>query len=266
MKSAKILREKINSQAVTTGALVTFHYWPGIVEMSIRAGLDYLIIDLEHLTHNHEQVAEGCAIGRMMDFPVLIRPPQAELVPLRLAMDLGPCGLLVPYVESVATMDLVRDQAYLKPRGKRRPGGLGNLWVKDYNYATWKREVEDDLIIIPQIESKLGLAAADDIARHEVTTAIGVGPYDLSADLGCCWDPEDPREVDALARIRKAGRDAGKNMWMIGDASKLVPQGFTFLCIAEPIMLLEASLRNLSLAAKQGRTAPGSESVDKPLP
>ncbi|MBI4028258.1 MAG: hypothetical protein HY360_24950 [Verrucomicrobia bacterium] len=264
MKAAKILRQKIDSNRLTLGALATFHFWPGLVEIAMKAGLDYLIIDLEHLTFNAEMVAEACAIGRRMDFPILIRPPAAELTPIRLAMDLGPCGLLVPYIENLAAMNVIRDAVYMKPRGKRRPGGPGNRWVPNYQYATWKSEVEADLIILPQIESQLGLDNVDAIAKDPLTTAIAIGPYDLSADLGACWQAEHPKLTAAIQRIREAGRAAGKNMWMIGDPSSLVQKGFTFLCIAEAIMALEGALRDM---AQKARNNPSAAPVsDTPLP
>jgi hypothetical protein len=51
MKAAQILRGKIaDNGRVTTGVLCTFHFWPGMVELAIQAGLDHLIIDMEHLT------------------------------------------------------------------------------------------------------------------------------------------------------------------------------------------------------------------------
>jgi len=92
VKPAKILKQKIASGSLTLGALSTFHVWPGLVEIAKRAGLDYLIVDQEHFTHGHEKVAEICALGRLIDFPILIRPPAVELTHLRLAMDLGPTG------------------------------------------------------------------------------------------------------------------------------------------------------------------------------
>ncbi|MCB1091233.1 MAG: hypothetical protein KDL87_06865, partial [Verrucomicrobiae bacterium] len=117
MNAARLLRDKINTPGrIVTGALATFHFWPGLVEIAMKAGLDYLIIDLEHLTHDHSAVADACAIGRREDFPILIRPAAAEFTPLRLAMDLGPCGLLIPYVESSDTMRLIEEAVYLKPR------------------------------------------------------------------------------------------------------------------------------------------------------
>ncbi|MFW6060892.1 MAG: HpcH/HpaI aldolase family protein [Phycisphaeraceae bacterium] len=255
MKAARVLREKIESERVTVGALATFHFWPGLVECAMRAGLDYLIIDLEHLTHDQEAVATGCAMGRLADFPVLIRPPAAEMTRLRLAMDLGPCGLLVPYVESLETMAVIESAVRMPPRGKRRPGGMGNYWVSDVNYATWRDEVEEDFIVLPQIESRRGLEAVDEIAAHKLTTAIAIGPYDLSADLGVCWDGDAPELAAAKQRIREAGRKAGKNMWMIGDGATLVREGFTFLCVGEPVMAMEGALRQAGAAARGDVTA-----------
>lgn len=267
MKSAAILREKINSGRPTIGALATLHFWPELVEVARNAGLDYLIIDTEHLTHDAERVSTGCAIGRLIDFPVLIRPPETQYGPLRLAADLGPCGFLLPQVRGPEALDEARDALYMPPRGKRRPGGPGNRWPADFQYESWKRDVEQDWIVLPQIESPQGLANADAIAKHEITTAIAVGPYDLSACLGVCWQPQHPTLTSALERIRAAGRSAGKNMWMIGDGPTLLRQGFTFLCIAEPVYLLEASLRNAANALKNpAPAANASGASDKPLP
>jgi 2-keto-3-deoxy-L-rhamnonate aldolase RhmA len=247
MKAAQILRGKIaDNGRVTTGVLCTFHFWPGMVELAIEAGLDYLIIDMEHLTFDAAMVAEACAIGRRQDFAVLVRPPAAEFTPVRLAMDLGPCGLLIPMVETEQTMRVIQDAVYLKPRGRRRPGGPGNHWVADVNYESWKATVEDHLIVLPQIESRTGLDHVAEIANHPLTTAIAVGPYDLSADLGVCWDPEAVEFRDALKRIREAARTAGKNMWMIGDGPQLVKQGYRFLCIGEPTALLQTKIRELN--------------------
>src|SRR5690606_37362116 len=105
--------------------------------------------------------------------------------------------------------------------------------------TSWVEEVENDFIVLPQIETLEGLGNVDGIARHEIVTAMAVGPYDLSAALGVCWNPDAPELLEALQRIRQAGRDAGKNMWMIGDGAASVANGFTFLCIAEPVALLE---------------------------
>ena len=242
MKPAKALRRRIDSGDVVSGILVTFHLWPGLVELAKRSGLDYVIVDREHGAHSDELTAEVCAIGRAIDFAVLIRPIDLTYSTIRKTIDLGPCGMLLPTVENGGQLDLVRSAIYLPPRGSRRPGGHGNRWVTSYDYDTWKVEVEDDFIVLPQIENASGLERVDEIAAHEITTAIAIGPYDLSADLGICAETGHIKLIEAEGRIRAAGERCGKRMWVIGDGATLRRRGHTLICIGEPVVMLERAL------------------------
>src|SRR5687768_10398076 len=167
MQAAKILKQKINSGELTTGAMASFHLWPDLVEISINAGLDYLIVDLEHGAFPDDLVADVCARGRLANFPIIIRPHANDFATVRKTLDLGPCGIMLAVVNHTAVLDEARDAIYMPPRGKRRPGGAGNRWVNDYNYTSWRSEVEDDFIVLPQIETKIGVENAESIAAHE---------------------------------------------------------------------------------------------------
>ena len=83
----------------------------------------YLIADQEHGVHGDTLVAQVCALGRQVGFPVLIRPIDTETSTIRRAIDRGPCGLLLPTVESATQLDRVRDSIWMPPRGKCVPGG-----------------------------------------------------------------------------------------------------------------------------------------------
>ncbi|MBL8849879.1 MAG: hypothetical protein JNG89_09350 [Planctomycetaceae bacterium] len=245
MQPAAELKRRVLAGQLTTGILVTDHLWPQIVEIAKAGGLDYLIVDCEHQAHPSDLVALVCATGRLAGFPVLIRPPQTSEAAVRAALDLGPCGLLLPAVESGAHLDEVREAAWLPPRGNRRPGGPGNRWVSAFNYEAFRTEVEDDLIIIPQIETPAALEHAREIAGHEITTVLGIGPFDLSSQLGICGAPLDhPQMQAALTTWRAAAAAAGKPTWMIGPGLNLVGMGFRFICIGEPSALLTVALRN----------------------
>jgi 4-hydroxy-2-oxoheptanedioate aldolase len=243
MQSARKLRQRIDSQTLTTGVLAIDHIWIELVEICALAGLDYLIVDMEHGAHDPSLIVDVCAVGRMIDFPVLIRPINHEINTIRKAIDMGACGLLLPTINTTAQLDEVRDAIYLPPRGQRRPGGLGNRWVTGLTYNHWKTEVEDDLIILPQIETQVGLSNVDAIAAHEIVTAMAHGPYDLSADLGVCGQTTGPEVTAATAQVRDAARRAGKNMWVIGDGPSLTAQGYSFICIGEPSAMLQNVMR-----------------------
>jgi 2-keto-3-deoxy-L-rhamnonate aldolase RhmA len=109
----------------------------------------------------------------------------------------------------------------------------------------WRQEFEDHFLVLPQIETRRGLENAAGIAAHELTTAMAIGPYDLSAELGVCGDMDSPILREALASIRATGDSAGKSTWMIGsNAAQLARDGWRFICIGEPTWILMSALRD----------------------
>jgi 4-hydroxy-2-oxoheptanedioate aldolase len=264
MLPAQQLQAKVARGDVTTGILVTDHLWTDVVEVSARAGLDYLIVDMEHGSASTDVVAEVCATGRRMGFAVLVRPRANDYANLRLAIDLGACGFLLACVESADDLDVVRDAIHLPPRGRRRPGGMGNRWVNALDAESWRTTVEDHFIVLPQIETRVGLTNVVEIAKHEITTCIAVGPYDLSAELGVCGEMQSPILKDALRIILAAGKAAGKPGWMIGgDAAGLVRDGWNFVCFGEATWVLEAALRDRMQQARQAGSPAGATSSSR---
>jgi 4-hydroxy-2-oxoheptanedioate aldolase len=243
MKSAIVLSEKLRGSKPVLGVLIANHLWLELIESCIDAGLDFAIVDAEHFDHGSQLIADACAFGRAAGFPVLLRPPSIEPTVLHLAMDIGPCGLLLPMIEIPEQLDAVCESIYLPPRGQRRPGGPGNRWVTKYDYQSFRQEVEDTLVVIPQIESPQGLENASAIAAHPLTTALGVGPFDLSARMGICGDTNHPKMQLAHARILEAATAAGKPAWTIGDGPTMIARNFRFICIGEPTSLLHATLK-----------------------
>ena len=245
MEPAVRLRERISRRELTTGLLVTDHLWTDLVELAQRAEVDYLIVDMEHGAAATDLVGEVCATGRRAGLPILVRPRSNDYATIRLAADLGPCGLLLASVDTAAELDVVRDALYMPPRGRRRPGGLGNRWMRDFSAATWRADFEDHFIVLPQIETRVGMDNLAEIANHELTTAMAIGPYDLSAELGVCGEMTSPVLREALMTIRAAGDAVGKSTWMIGaNAAGLVQDGWRFICIGEPTWVLMAALKD----------------------
>ena len=242
LKPAAELKSKLESDEVVIGLMATDQAWPFLVEICQSGGLDYLIIDREHGHFSDELVSHICQVGRLAGFPVLMRVVSCEESIVRRAMDLGPCGLLLPCVESTEQLDLVQKAVLMPPRGRRRPGGMGNYWLNDYQYETWKADFEEHFIVIPQIESQTGVDNAAKLAAHSLVTAIGLGPYDLSADLGCCWDPKNDRYIAALEQVKASADQAGKQVWAGTDAKALRAAGYTFLWIGTTTTLLNNAI------------------------
>ncbi|QDT34837.1 HpcH/HpaI aldolase family protein [Thalassoglobus polymorphus] len=242
LTTGRELKQKLATDEPVVGLMATDHAWPFLVEICQKSGLDYLVIDSEHGDFSDELVSHICQIGRLANFPVLVRTISCEMSIVRRVIDLGPCGILVPSVESTTQLDEVEQAICMPPRGRRRPGGMGNYWLPNFHYQTWKSEFEDHFIVIPQIESQTGVENVDAIAAHPIVTALGLGPYDLSADLGCCWDPEHEDFTNALATVKSAADAVNKKVWAGCDGPALRKQGYTFLWIGTATSVLTGAL------------------------
>lgn len=242
LKPAAELKAKLATDKTVIGMMATDQASPFLVEVCQNAGLDYLVIDREHGHFSDELVSQICQVGRLANFPILMRTVSCEESVIRRAVDLGPCGILLPCVESTGQIDQVREAVLMPPRGRRRPGGMGNYWLSNYQYETWKSDFEAHFIVIPQIESQAGVDNAAALAAHPLVTALGLGPYDLSADLGCCWNPDDKNYGKALNQIKAAADEAGKKVWAGTDAAAFREQGYTFLWIGTTTSLLSGAI------------------------
>ena len=245
------LREKLASGMRVVGIMASDLASPVLVEVAKKAGLDYIIVDREHGAFSDEMVAEVCRVGRLADFAVLVRTISCEPSIVRRTIDLGPCGILVPNVETTEQLDTVANAIYMPPEGSRRPGGPGNYWMKDFHRETWRDDLEDHFIVIPQIESLAGVENATALASHPAVTALGVGPYDLSADIGCCWHPEDERFQKALGEIRSAADAVDKKVWIGADVEKYASEGYTFLWCGTFASVLGGALSQIVAGATQ---------------
>jgi 4-hydroxy-2-oxoheptanedioate aldolase len=169
--------------------------------------LDFAWIDLEHGALGLTEVqtmavglaAAGCAAH--------VRLPSAAAEQLPAVLDAGIDGVVAPRVESAEqASDLVRALRYPPAGGRgfgpRRAGGYGRT------AAFWSTD-ESRVTCTVQIESRAGVAAAEQIAAVEGVDAIVVGCGDLSLDLDVPQDLGASALRDAIAAVGEAASTAG---------------------------------------------------------
>ncbi|NQV26045.1 MAG: hypothetical protein HQ518_16925 [Rhodopirellula sp.] len=262
LKPAAELKVKLATDEPVIGLMATDQAWPFLVEICQKSGLDYLVVDREHGAFSDELVSHICQVGRLANFPVLVRTVSCETSVVRRTIDMGPCGILLPCVETTEQLDQVQEAVLMPPRGRRRPGGMGNYWLSNYHYETWRTEFEEHFIVISQIESQTGVDNAELIAAHPLVTAMGLGPYDLSADLGCCWNPENESYQTALSQVKAAADRVDKKVWAGTDAPALRAMGYTFLWIGTTTSLLTGAITQ---TIRSIRDACPSDDVEHPI-
>ena len=243
---------KLAAGKVPIGALATETTHESHIELLQNAGYDFLMLDAEHGEFPPDRLASICRVGRLVGFPVIIRT-FCTYEDVRLALDLGSLGAILPMVESAEQIDTLRRAAFLPPVGERGPGGPGNRHVSDFRRETWA-ELEEQMALIPMIETPLAVENPSVFDRPWVTACL-VGPYDLAMshgiDLADLFRPGGPHEEvirRAIDGCERVGKPCGTVVPDAETAARWIKMGARLIVCGELNgMLASIARRNIEV-------------------
>ena len=242
---ASRLKKKLRNSEQAIGTWMTFDFWPGYLEIYKNAGLDCVIVDLEHGSASLTMVEELCRTGRLLDLPIILRPEASIYHLLRKYVDMGPAGFILPWTESEEQVRTLQEAIFCAPKGRRGPGGPSVFGVRGLSRADWE-EVERNLCVMLQVETPSGIDAINTIMAHEWVDAVVLGPYDLSLNLGYCGEMDHPVVVDAIdrvfARAAEIGKPCGMPVGSLKDARFWRERGCTLFLYSEATIMVRESV------------------------
>jgi 4-hydroxy-2-oxoheptanedioate aldolase len=209
---------KINKfkAALKNGGPAQIGLWLGLAdpvcaEICAGAGFDWLLIDGEHAPNDIQSIlAQLQAVAAYPVHPI-VRPVEGDIQLIKRLLDIGVQTLLIPMVETAEqARHLVACMRY-PPVGIRGVGvalARASQWNRIPNYL---HEANDQMCLLVQIETRLGLKNLDSIAAVEGVDGVFIGPADLSAALGHLGDPGHPdvqMAIDNAIRRICVGCDA----------------------------------------------------------
>lgn len=249
-----VLRRRILAGETLFGAWASLGS-PGSAELLGRAGLDWVVVDLEHGNTTESELLAHLTAIEASGSVALVRPQSGERLRIGRALDLGAAGIVVPRLD---TAEQVREAVtFLRypPGGQRgvalltRGARLGTV-----NHAG-VAALNDDIVGIVQIESPLALEAADAFASTDGVDVLFVGPADLSHSLGIPGQFANPTYQDALRRVVAACRAHGKAAGiLLYDPASFAPHldlGYTFVGIGADVSFVNDGVK-AALAAARG--------------
>jgi 2-keto-3-deoxy-L-rhamnonate aldolase RhmA len=203
----RVLREG----GVPAGHMIMEFGTRGIAKILEGAGIDFVVIDMEHTGFDTERVADLVAWFKATDIAPFVRVPQNLYHLIARTMDAGVLGVMVANVESGEAAQSVVDAVKYAPLGKR---GLG-LGTAHNDYAPpnppeYLEYANRNTTVICQIESEAGLANLDAIAATRGVDVLWVGHFDLTQSMGIVGQFSNPRFIAALERVVEAARRHGK--------------------------------------------------------
>jgi 4-hydroxy-2-oxoheptanedioate aldolase len=176
-----------------------------------RAGLDYVLVDLEHGRGGIDGLAAQVLALTSLDAAVMVRLPDHSVGSIKRILDAGANILLVPQVKTVAEVEAVLDAALFAPDGQRGVA-VGAIAAADYGYEpeSYFSSANDALTILVQIETREAVSSLSDILAEKRVDGVFIGPNDLSAAMGLFRQYEHADFVKTFEYIREQTLTAGK--------------------------------------------------------
>ncbi|MBX2999255.1 MAG: hypothetical protein KF893_12145 [Caldilineaceae bacterium] len=209
-----ICKRILAEDKVAVGHMIMEFNTRGMGRMLGVAGLDFVLIDMEHASFSTADVANLIAWTHASEVAPFARVPQLEYHLIARVLDAGALGVMVPNVKTGAEARAIVDAVKYAPLGKRGAGIGGAL--TGFRTATPAEFIDysnRNTTIICQIESVEGLENLDEIASTPGVDILWVGHTDLSLSMGIPGQFQDQRFLNALAQVaataKKHGRKAG---------------------------------------------------------
>lgn len=212
-------------------------------EVMAHQGFDSLTVDMQHGVVDYQvAVTMLQAISTTPVIP-LARVPWNDPGRLMKILDAGVYGVICPMINTRAEAEALVAACKYPPRGYR---SWGPVRASIYAGSDYGDRANEDLVVMPMIETAEALKNLDAILSVPGVDAIYVGPSDLSLALGCRprLDQTDAPVVEAQQQIVEAckrhGVVAGIHNNTAAYALTMIAAGYQFVTLASDSRFLAA--------------------------
>ena len=203
----------------TVTGMLLFTGSPMVVEMMAAAGVDFVIIDMEHSALDLDRCAHVIRAADASGITPLVRVPEVDAALIKKLLNLGAAGIAVPHANRENCMAALQAARYA-PDGVR--GACPIVRAAGYSPRDWNHyatEANRSVMVIPLLEDKATIERFDELAALPGIEIFFVGPTDLGISLGVPGATfDDPKLGTALDTVVAAARRHGKHvMTTIGN-------------------------------------------------
>ena len=227
-----------------------------VAEVLATSDYDWLFIDSEHGPHTLQTVLNVARAIAPYDMTPVVRVGEAGTGIFKQLLDSGIQNIIIPKVESGEETERIMYWVSYPSRGNRGMGAPAVRAARFGRHTDYFERIEDELCIMPQIESKKGIENLDAIVQTPGIGAIFLGPIDLAVDMGHglnIFHPEVEAAMDdAIRRIRAFGVPVGTVAMTPEQAAHFKELGVSFLGVGADTGFLVQGADNTLKMFKQG--------------
>jgi 2-keto-3-deoxy-L-rhamnonate aldolase RhmA len=227
------------------------------VAIARAAGFEAMYVDMEHSQVSFEDASQLCLAACLAGITPLVRVASHEHYDISRVLDGGAAGVIVPHIDNAKEARACVDACRFPPLGKRSVAGSGAvLGYASLPAAETNRVLNENIIVIPMLETPEAIKNADEIAAVDGVDMLLVGTNDLMAEMGIPGQLDNPKVREAYATVAAACKKHKRFLGIGGIKSGAIltdirAMGATFLLGSNDEALLAAAAKAESKSLRE---------------
>lgn len=225
---------------------------PLAAEALSLAGFDFVLVDNQHGAWDDNSTMLAFRSICLGSATPMVRVQQNDFYTIGRALDRGALGIIVPLVNSAEEATEAARAVRYPPEGGRSIGPFGT----DFLGADYVRQINSEVYLAVQIESKPAADRAEEILSVEGVDGCWIGPGDLGLSMGVDLSTPGGRGAHeaTILGVLEACRNTGKVPGIAAGpetASHWLDKGFRFITVGGEASLLRSRAEEVLAALRQ---------------
>lgn len=217
---------------------------PLVGEMVSLLGFDCLWLDMEHNPRSVETMDTLIRASRVGVADVLARPAKGEFMRLARMLEAGATGIMYPRCDNAEEAAEVVSAMKFPPLGKRGMDGAGpDSDYFSHSLSDYIDHANRETFLMVQVEDQQALDQVEKIAAVPGVDGVFFGPGDFSVSIGLPGQMDHPTMKDAIRRVARAAKSAGKKWGMpaldVNHTKEFLELGASLLAHGTDIVVLK---------------------------
>lgn len=243
------LKQKLKEGKLVKGFFLTMSDCI-VSEIAGLAGYDYVWIDAEHGPLDRQEILHHIIAAQGSGCCAFIRVPIADPASLKAILDMGPDGIIFPFVNNKEIAETaVKSCCYPKDGGVRGQGPLRAINYGLSDEMEYIKTAAQNVFKIMQIETVEGYENLDEIMSVNGIDSMFIGAADLSRSLEGYHD-EKKYELEVIyddicKRVKEKGLHLGVAIGPTKeDAERVMAKGVEWVVFGQDVKALAFGLRD----------------------
>jgi 2-dehydro-3-deoxyglucarate aldolase len=213
-----------------------------VTKIYCNSNCDGIVLDTEHGVFNNETLFSLIQLINASGKKSFVRVTEPTKTFCRLLLDSGVSGLIF------STLDSLNDCADIKNWCKFPPEGLRGQGLVSENDWGDKPLQQNNVILVAQIENQIGIEKLPFIKGWDLFDYYLLGPYDLTADLGCVSDWKNENYILNITKFNELIPQDKRGVHLVSNIEeeyKTKFKGYGFVALGMDTTIIKTNINKL---------------------